>query len=92
LWRDSWGNLSQSFESSEPSIWPFVAPAKTPKEIVDRLNRELAKVLATPEVREQLLANGMEPEPSSVEELAKHIDSQLALWGRVVKEAGIEAQ
>jgi tripartite-type tricarboxylate transporter receptor subunit TctC len=85
--------VAESYPGYDATNWyAFVAPAKTPKEIVDRLNRELAKVLATSEVREQLLANGMEPEPSTPEELAKHIDSQLALWGRVVKEARIEAQ
>ena len=85
--------VAESYPGYDATNWyAFVAPAKTPKEIVDRLNRELAKVLATPEVREQLLANGMEPEPSTPEELAKHIDSQLALWGKVVKEARIEAQ
>jgi tripartite-type tricarboxylate transporter receptor subunit TctC len=72
--------------------YAFVAPGKTPRELVDRLNRELVKVLGTPEVRKQLLASGMEPEPSTPEELAKHIDSQLELWGRVVKDAGIQAQ
>jgi tripartite-type tricarboxylate transporter receptor subunit TctC len=72
--------------------YAFVAPGKTPKELVERLNRELVKSLGTAEVREQLLNNGMEPEPSTPEALAQHIDSQLALWGRVVKEAGIQAQ
>ena len=41
--------------------YAFVAPGKTPKELVARLNRELVKSLSTPEVREQLLNNGMEP-------------------------------
>ena len=72
--------------------YAFVAPGKTPKDIVDRLNRELVKALDAPEVREQLLNNGMEPEPSTPEALASHIESQLALWGRVVKAAGIQAQ
>jgi tripartite-type tricarboxylate transporter receptor subunit TctC len=72
--------------------YAFVAPGRTPRDVVARLNRDLVKALNTPEVREQLLANGMEPEPSEPEALAQHIESQLNLWGRVVKEAGIQAQ
>jgi tripartite-type tricarboxylate transporter receptor subunit TctC len=81
------------FPGYDATNWyAFVGPGRMPRELVDRLNRELGQVLRTPEVRNLLLASGMEPEPSTPEELAKHIDSQLALWGRVVKEAGIQAQ
>ena len=77
----------------EATNWyAYVAPAKTPADIVDRLNREIVKVLNTPEVREQLLGNGMEPTPSTSGELANHLDRELATWGRVVKEAGIQAE
>ena len=77
----------------EATNWyAFVAPAKTPKDMVERLNRELVKVLSTPDVREQLLANGMEPQPSTPEELARYIEREFATWGRVVKEAGIQAE
>jgi tripartite-type tricarboxylate transporter receptor subunit TctC len=81
------------FPGYDSTNWyAFVAPGKTPRELVDRLNRDLVKALGAPEVKEQLLNNGMEPEPSTPEALARHIDSQLVLWGRVVKEAGIQAQ
>jgi tripartite-type tricarboxylate transporter receptor subunit TctC len=72
--------------------YAYVAPAKTPPEIIERLNREIVKVLETPEIRAQLLTHGMEPIPSTPAELAKHIDSELAVWGKVVKEAKITAQ
>jgi len=71
--------------------YAYVAPAKTPKEIVDRWNREIVKVLNTQETREQLLANGMEP-------TLRRRKSSPATWsassrpGRVVKEAGIQAE
>jgi tripartite-type tricarboxylate transporter receptor subunit TctC len=81
------------FPGYDATNWyAFVAPGKTPKDIVDRLNRDLVKSLNHPEIREQLLNNGMEPEPSTPEALAAHIESQLALWGKVVKQAGIQAQ
>ena len=81
------------FPGYEATNWyAFVAPAKTPKDVVARLNRDLVKSLRTPEIREQLLASGMEPQPSTAEELAQYIDRQFATWGRVVKEAGIQVE
>ena len=76
----------------EATNWyAYVLPAKTPKEIVERWNRELVKVLNTSEVREQLLSHGLEPQPGTREALARHIERELATWGKVVKEAGITA-
>jgi tripartite-type tricarboxylate transporter receptor subunit TctC len=68
----------------------YVAPAKTPKEILDRLHAELVKTLNAADVREQLHHHGMESQPGSSEELAKYIDREYATWGRIVKEAGIK--
>jgi tripartite-type tricarboxylate transporter receptor subunit TctC len=77
----------------EATNWyAFVAPGKTPKDIVDRLNRDLVKSLRTPEIREQLLNDGMEPQPSMPEELARYMEREFETWGRVVKEAGIQAE
>jgi tripartite-type tricarboxylate transporter receptor subunit TctC len=77
----------------EATNWyAFVAPARTPKEIIERLNREIVRTLNTPETRDQFLSHGEEPTPSTPEELAKFIERELATWGRVVKEAGIQAQ
>jgi len=77
----------------EATNWyAFVAPAKTPKEIIERLNREIVRTLNTPETRDQFLSHGEEPTPSTPDELAKTIERELATWGRVVKEAGIQAQ
>ena len=81
------------FPGYDATNWyAYIAPAKVPREIIERLNRELVRVLNTQETREQLLANGMEPQPGSPEELARVIESQLAVWGRVVREAGIQAE
>jgi tripartite-type tricarboxylate transporter receptor subunit TctC len=77
----------------EATNWyAFVAPGKTPTDIVERLNREIVKVLNAPDVREQLLKNGMEPMPGTTEALAGHIEREYRVWGRVVKEAGIRAE
>jgi tripartite-type tricarboxylate transporter receptor subunit TctC len=77
----------------EATNWyAYVAPARTPKEIIERLNREIVRTLNTPETRDQLLGHGEEPTPSTPEELAKTIEREFTTWGRVVKEAGIQAQ
>ncbi len=81
------------FPGFEATNWyAYMAPGKTPRAVVDYLNRELVKVLNTPEVRTQLMSQGMEPLPMSVEQLGKYIDREYATWGRVVKEAGIQAE
>jgi len=76
----------------EATNWyAYVVAAKTPKDIVERWNRELVKVLTAPDVKEQLLSHGLEPHPGTSEALARHIERELATWGRVVKAAGITA-
>src|SRR6266446_1934679 len=72
--------------------YAYVAPAKTPKDIIDRLNREIVKALAAPEVIALLEKQGLEPSSSSPEELARYIASEYETWGKVVKQAGIKAQ
>ncbi len=67
----------------------IIAPAHTPREIVSRLNSHLAAILASPDTREKLLAAGVEPSPSSPEEFAEVIRSEIARWTKLVKEANI---
>ncbi|MSQ49647.1 MAG: tripartite tricarboxylate transporter substrate binding protein [Betaproteobacteria bacterium] len=82
----------QGYPGYEATNWyAYVAPAKTPKEILARLNLELVKVMSVPEVREQLLGHGMEPMPGTSQALAKYLEREYATWGRVVKEARITA-
>jgi len=72
--------------------YAYVAPAKTSKDIIDRLNREIVKALAAPDVVALLEKQGMEPSSSSPEELARYIAREYETWGKVVKQAGIKAQ
>jgi tripartite-type tricarboxylate transporter receptor subunit TctC len=72
--------------------YAYVAPARTPKEIVERLNRELVKALNNADVAALLQQQGLEPSPSSPAELARYIEREYQTWGRVVKRAGITAQ
>ena len=76
----------------EATNWyAFVAPGKTPAEILDRWNRELVKVLNSPDVREKLLEHGLEPHPGTREELAAYIRKETETWGKVIKAANIKA-
>ena len=70
----------------------FLAPRGTSKEIVDRLNREIVKALAHPQVVSALHKTGTEPKSSTPEEFAAYIKREYDTWGKVVKEAGIKAQ
>jgi tripartite-type tricarboxylate transporter receptor subunit TctC len=72
--------------------YAYVAPAKTPKDIVERLNRALVKALNDPAVAELLHKQGLEPSPSSPAELEHYMEREYETWGKVVKQAGIKAQ
>ena len=70
----------------------FLAPAGTPKEIVAKLNAEINATLKMPDVRAKLEAAGIEIQGGTPQEYAAVIKSDLAKWGKVVKEAGIEPE
>jgi len=77
----------------EASSWYGVlAPAGTPREIVARLNAELVKALAQPEVRASLLAEGAEPIGGSPEQFAAHIRSEMERLGKLIREAKIRLE
>lgn len=69
----------------------FLAPAGTPKAIVDKLNAEINAALKLPDVRAKLEAAGIEVQGGTPQAYAALIKSDLAKWGKVVKAAGIEA-
>jgi len=70
----------------------FLAPAGTPKAVVARLNSEINAALKLPDVRAKLEAAGIEVQGGTPQAYAALIRSDLAKWGRVVKEAGIQAE
>ena len=67
-------------------------PAKMPREIVDRLARELTRALVQPDVRAQLEAVAFQPQGSSSEELALLLREQIDIWAKAGREAGITPQ
>jgi tripartite-type tricarboxylate transporter receptor subunit TctC len=67
-------------------------PAALPKEVVDKLSSALLQILSKPEVRERILTSGAEPTPSDVATFTALVTRQLEIWGRKVKDAGIQAE
>jgi tripartite-type tricarboxylate transporter receptor subunit TctC len=65
------------------------APAKTPPEIVQRMNRELAAAMQRPDVRERITALGFELASNSPDEMASFMVDQLQAWGKAFKDAGM---
>jgi len=70
----------------------ILAPAGTPKAIVDRLNKEIVLVLQSPEFLKQLATEGAVPVGNSPAEFASVIRADIAKWAKVVKEAGIRPE
>ena len=68
--------------------YAFLAPSRTPRPIVDKLNAELTRILQLPEIREQLAREGSEPALGTPEQLAKHIATEIQRLGRIVKASG----
>ncbi len=76
----------------EVSGWHGVfAPANTPRPIVRRLNAELTRLLVMPDVKQSFFNHGVEASPMTPDEFAHYLKSEIARWGKVVKEAGITA-
>jgi tripartite-type tricarboxylate transporter receptor subunit TctC len=75
----------------EVATWQgILAPAKTPAEIVARLNAEVTKALASSEVREKLQAQGAELLGSTPEQYAAYLKSEIERWDKVVKSSGVQ--
>jgi tripartite-type tricarboxylate transporter receptor subunit TctC len=77
----------------QASSWNGVAaPARTPKAVVDRLNREIHVAIASPEVKRRLEELGVDARASSPAELRELLVSEIAKWGGVIERAKIEKQ
>jgi tripartite-type tricarboxylate transporter receptor subunit TctC len=74
------------------SWFAVLAPAGTPKEIVNRLHDEIKKALADPQIREQLVAQGLTPRGTTPDELGSATKAQLAKYTDLIKKAGIKAE
>ncbi len=77
----------------ENSTWTAIgAPARTPRPIIERLNRELAAILQMPRIRERFAGVGSTVTGGTPEQFHDYLKSELAKFGKLVKEAGIKAE
>ena len=80
------------FADFRVSVWyGIMAPAATPKGIVSQLNREIVAALASPEMRERLLAMSLKPLPGTPADFASFFADEMTRWARVVKTSGAKA-
>ena len=76
----------------EVTTWyGILAPAGTPRPIINRLNAELVKIMHAPEMKEKLAASGTDPLTSTPEEFAAYIKREITKWGDVIRKAGVKA-
>lgn len=81
------------YSDFEASLWwGILAPAKTPKDIVTKLNTEIGKILQMPEVHTSLVKLGVEPLGGSPEQYAALLKSEIAKWANVIKESGARVE
>jgi tripartite-type tricarboxylate transporter receptor subunit TctC len=69
-----------------------LAPAKTPRSIIERLHREIAAALQQPDLAKRFAADGADPVYSTPKEFTAHIKAESEKWARVIKEAGIKGE
>lgn len=74
-----------------PAWWAILAPAKTPPEVLKRMNEEVNKALKNPEIAKKLSAQGIDIVGGSQEAARVFIDRQIDIWAKVVKDNGIKA-
>jgi tripartite-type tricarboxylate transporter receptor subunit TctC len=72
--------------------YAYLAPARTPRPVIERLNQELHKVLRMPEAAALLEKQGVDPDPSTPEALGAYMKREYETWGKVVKQANIKAE
>ncbi len=93
----SYPDLPTIAESGVPGfLWEtwagILAPAKTPRPIIEKLNREITAILRMPDVQQRFLAMGAEPAPSTPAEFDKFVASEIARAAELARKAGIKPQ
>jgi tripartite-type tricarboxylate transporter receptor subunit TctC len=75
-----------------PSWFGMLAPAGTPKAIIDRVNQATVRALAVPEVRDNFIAQGFDPVGSTPQQFTDMIRAELKMWPTIIKKAGIKGE
>jgi tripartite-type tricarboxylate transporter receptor subunit TctC len=77
----------------EVTSWNGIGvPAKTPRPVIDRLNRAMTEALAAPDVKQRFQELAVETFPSTPDAFRKHIAAEIAKWRQVIQTAGIPRQ
>src|SRR3954463_13607011 len=85
--------VEAGFPKFSVSPWAGVfGPARMPKEVSERLNRELNALIKRTDVRESLLKQAFDPKGSSVEEFNAYVREQYDIWGKAIRDAGIQPE
>ena len=85
--------MAEAGVAFEQTVWfALFAPAHTPGPIVERLNREVAQVLADPAFKEKIAASGAEPSVMTPAELRQFVGAEVAKWNKVAQESGARAE
>jgi tripartite-type tricarboxylate transporter receptor subunit TctC len=69
-----------------------IAPAGTPKPILDKLNASLKQALESPALKERMVKEGFDPTTSTPEEARARLEKELPQWAKLIKERGITAE
>ena len=72
--------------------WGVLAPAGTPKTIIDKLSSEFAKIMATPDIREKLASQGLESFISTPDQFAALMKADMAKYAKIIKAANIKLE
>jgi len=81
----------QGYPGIDSEVWfGLFAPARTPDAIVQTISRAVGEIMRTPEARTLLISQGAEPVPSTPQEFDKFLRAEIAKWGKVIKNAGIQ--
>ncbi len=83
----------RGYPGFDVSSWQgIVVPAGTPKEVVERLNRELVKALGSQDVKDQFAQHSAEASPSTPEQFGAYIKQEIARWQKVARDAGVKPE
>ena len=85
--------IAETYPGFEVVTWyGIVAPAKTPRSLVLKLNGQIARAVASPDLIARFSGLGLDPHPGTPEEMGAYLKSEIAKWGKVIREAGVKAE
>jgi len=85
--------LAETYPGFEVVTWyGIVAPAKTPRALVLKLSREIARAVASPELIARFSGLGLDPNPCTPEAMGAYLKSEIDKWGKVIRVAGVKAE